>query len=345
MLFHFGTWRWFPGGYLGVDIFFVLSGFLVASLLLAEWDQRGAIDIGGFYWRRFFRLAPAIVPLFAMYAVVTAYRAGVGAASPEEPAAILLTMASAATALLNWQNISGPVPYAPTHLWSVALEVQFYALAPLLLRAVLSRRGTPRAALKVILILGFVSLSMPMLLGDASSRMYFGSDFRIYPLLLGAALACYHSAGPQPAWSGRHASVLLGACLCVLSVLLLTARSRHETGVVLAIPLTAVATAILISACARPGPRSSIVRMLESSPLRYIGARSYGLYLWHLALFQWFVMGGLPSAPWSAVILFPASFAVAELSYRFVEAPASRWGRARLEARRRSRPALEQHAA
>ena len=343
MLFHFGTRELVPGGFLGVDVFFVLSGFLVTSLLLEEWKRSGSIDVRGFYGRRFFRLAPALPLLFVAYAAVTTFRLSAGVASDSEPAGLIITAFATLAGLLNWVPVFTTIAHVPGHLWSVSVEMQFYLVWPLILLGAL-RMGLSRSALfKLVCGLAVASVVAPALLElEGWHRIYFGSDYRLHGLLFGSAVACWYATAPQSPVAARPWAIVVACAVALLVTLTLTVPTHRVPSALFAVPATALASTVLVASLLRP-ETAWVGRWLEVPALRYVGTRSYGLYLWHYALMQWFRMLGLDSVLVAAV-LFVLTFAVAELSYRLVESPASRWGRQRL-APRRVVPAVEARAA
>ena len=189
-----------PGGWLGVDIFFVLSGYLITTLLLREHEQRGRLDLGRFYSRRARRLLPALFLLLGVVAVVARF-------SPDEPGFTGLRGDGFAALgyVANWRFIATGASYfntfAPSplrHLWSLAVEEQFYLLWPLVLILVLRRHG-PRAVGVTAVVLALASATaMAVMYGSGAhiSRIYFGTDTHAHSVLIGCALA---AIGPRPA--------------------------------------------------------------------------------------------------------------------------------------------------
>ena len=313
LLYHGGV-SWSGGGFLGVEMFFVLSGFLITSLLVAEWGGSGRIALGAFWARRARRLLPA---LFALVAAIGVYYALAGPTKAipglqGDGIATLLYISNwhQVAAGTNYFAASGPVSPLQ-HTWSLAIEEQFYLLWPLLVLAVLRlarRRGaSERRSLQVLLglsLTGAVLASVEMALlfesGRGLDRVYYGTDTRATGLLLGASLAIAlairrksdpaHPATATPRLPPRWARHALGAAgLLLLPVL--------AAGIVLAdgddawvYPFGMLATdAVMVGLIAAVvfRPRAAGTRLLSLAPLRGVGKISYGLYLWHFPLFLW----------------------------------------------------------
>jgi len=332
LLYH-GQVGWVPGGFLGVDLFFVLSGYLITTLLLAEWEGRGGIDLKGFWARRARRLLPA---LFLMLAAVAAYGALLAPAATRARLRWdgLATLGYAA----NWRFAISHLPYfaqfgdpSPlTHMWSLGIEEQYYLLWPLLLLGLLglagrrARRGLPTPLLGLVLLGALGSALLMALLyqpGTDPSRVYYGTDTRAQALLLGGALAIALARLGRPL--PRVLADSLGvAGLGGLAALMLrvpdTATWLYRGGFALA----AVAAAGAIVAAVQPEGDGRVRELLSLAPLPAIGRISYGLYLWHwpvdVALSP--ERTRLGPVPLLAVRL-AATFALALLSYFLLEQP------------------------
>jgi peptidoglycan/LPS O-acetylase OafA/YrhL len=353
LLYHGGV-SWSGGGFLGVEMFFVLSGFLITSLLVAEWGRSGAIALRAFWARRARRLLPALFALVAATGVYYAL-AGPTKAIPGlqgDGIATLLYISNwhQVAAGTNYFAASGPVSPLQ-HTWSLAIEEQFYLLWPLLVLAVLGlarRRGaTERRSLQVLLgltLTGAVAAAVEMALlfdgGRGLDRVYYGTDTRATGLLLGASLAialairqkrpnsthpAAHPATPAPRASPRWARHALGAASLLLAPVL-------AAGIVLAngddawlYPFGMLATdavmAVIIAAVVIQ-PRAIGARLLALKPLRAVGKISYGLYLWHFPLFLWLdeASTGRRGAALLALRL-GVTLAVSVLSYVVIEQP------------------------
>jgi peptidoglycan/LPS O-acetylase OafA/YrhL len=332
--YHLG-FGWAPGGLLGVGVFFTLSGYLITDLLLAQVARSGHLRLGGFWLGRARRLLPA---LFVMLAVVTAWVTVFG---PAQPSQFRDAVAAAALYVSNWQLILHDVSYfarfgppSPlNHLWSLAVEEQFYIVWPFLLLLGLRfvREANPlgvRARLAAVTVTLAIASALTMaLLYHPSldpSRVYYGTDTRACELLAGAALAMV--------WPSRRlvASIAAGArwaldglgVLGLLGIGLLVWRTNefspflYRGGFV----LLAISTVLVVAALAHPACRLGPI--LGWTPLRWIGVRSYGIYLWHFPI----IVLTSPSGPHGTDLLrdtlqVAATFGIAALSWRFVEEP------------------------
>jgi peptidoglycan/LPS O-acetylase OafA/YrhL len=332
--YHLG-FGWAPGGLLGVGVFFTLSGYLITDLLLAQVSRRGGVRLARFWLARARRLLPA---LFAMLVVVTAWVTVLG---PAQPSQFRDAVAAAALYVSNWQLIFHHVSYfarfAPpsplNHLWSLAVEEQFYIVWPFLLllglRFVRDRNPLgirPRLAAATLLAALASAVAMAILYHPSldPSRVYYGTDTRACELLVGAALAMVWpsrrlTAAIAP--RARNALDALGVA-GLLGICLLAWRTGefspflYQGGFV----LLAISTAALVAALAHPACRLGPV--LGWAPLRWVGIRSYGIYLWHFPI----IVLTSPSGAHGTDLLrdalqVAATFAVAALSWRYVEEP------------------------
>jgi peptidoglycan/LPS O-acetylase OafA/YrhL len=272
-----------PGeGTLGVDLFFVLSGFLITTLLLEEHERMGAISIRAFYRRRARRLLPALfvmlAPFFVLAAVSASFQSrlfvGLGAALTYTSNVVVATDPSA-------------VPAALIHLWSLAAEEQFYIIWPLLL-VLLLRLGRVRRvgqALAALLAFALFYRLQLVLRGAPIDRLYYAPDTHADPLLVGCAFGCCFARGRLPSWivSARArevaGAITLGLILAA-AVLLerLPQRLAYETQL---LPTGFALAAGVLIVCAAMGG-SAVARGLTIRPLVFLGRISYSLYLWHL---------------------------------------------------------------
>lgn len=333
LLYHSGV-AGVPGGFLGVDVFFVLSGFLISSLLLQEIERTSAVSFGQFYLRRARRLLPALLATLALSSVLVLLFARDAAAQFRQDAI------SSMLYVTNWWYVVQDLSYFEAmgrppmlqHLWSLAVEEQFYLLWPLILVFLYRWRGRPgvgRVALIVSLVstvlmaLGSLVWNVPEA-GDAS-RLYFGTDTHAMGLLLGAALATVWRPGALSRNVAAPAKVVLwAAALGAVFVLFSIFHRVGEDSTWLYrggfLVVSAASAAIVALAC---HPAISFGRLLATQPMRYIGERSYGLYLYHWPIFVVTRPGiDLPFDGVPAWILRMAlTFGVAELSYRYLEIP------------------------
>ena len=319
LLYH-ASLPWIPGGFLGVEVFFVISGYLITSLLLAEWARSGRIDLREFWLRRARRLLPAVAVLFL----------------PGEIAGLRGDVLSSAAYVNNWYQVFSHKSYFEAvgrpsllrHLWSLAVEEQFYVLWPMLF-CVLLRVLRPRAALLAVLAGAAASAVTMALLYDPDvdpSRPYYGTDARAAGLLIGAALAFVWRPGraPRPTrrWTPDAAGLLAFTALAACHLLMNEYQPFLYRG---GFALVATATAALVAVSVHPHARL-VPRLLSLAPLRWIGMRSYGIYLWHFPVFM--LTRPQLDLPFDGAPLLAGrvalTFALAALSYRFVEAPIRR---------------------
>ncbi len=341
MLYH-GQAPWPRGGYLSVDLFFVLSGYLITTLLLAEWNARRRIDLKSFWSARARRLLPA---LFLMLAGIAAYAALLA------PAAQLVRLRWDALATLlyvaNWRFALTERSYfeqfgdsSPlTHMWTLGIEEQYYLLWPLLLIVGLRlAKGRPRPLLAGALLAALASvLAMAVLYrpGVDPSRLYYGTDTRAQALLLGGALAfvlALRGNRTLPRLTTEVIGVLgFGGLMAMLVFIPDTSRWMYMGGFAVA----AVACALTVTAAAQPG--GWVRRSFAMPPLPAIGRISYGLYLWHWPLYVAISpeRTGLHGA-WLLLARIAATFVAANLSYHLLEIPIRRGA---LRRRRLAQPA------
>ncbi len=338
---------WAAGGLLGVGVFFTLSGYLITDLLLGQWAAAGRLQLGDFWLRRARRLLPA---LFVMLAVVTAW---VTVADRARLAGLRGAVAAAASYTSNWYLIAGSGSYfarfAPPgpldHLWSLAVEEQFYLIWPglLLLGLYLMRRRRPdtlRWLMRPALLLAAASAVAMLLLyqpGLDPTRVYEGTDTRAFGLLIGAALAAAWPSRRQartPRW-GRLSLEAAGiAGLAVIGLMIWRTGEYSPFAYRGGLVLLSVATAAVVAAAACPA--TSVGLALGWRPLRWIGVRSYGIYLWHYPVIVLTTPANagenLVRAGWQMA----ASVVAAALSWRFIEEPVRHGAIGRLTRRLRS---------
>jgi peptidoglycan/LPS O-acetylase OafA/YrhL len=312
----------FPGGHLGVDMFFVLSGFLITSILLRESNCTGSISIRRFYIRRALRLLPALIGMVTAVLIYTAIF------QPEKLAMALADSARVALYVYNWtmssdwQHIVELHQIMFTHLWSLSVEEQFYLVWPWLLLGLTVLRGSPRLLLPLILA-GLVAPSVARSLvweGGAALWIYFRTDLRFDALLWGALIAWIMHWDVMPkGWLGRASLAWIG----MASLLALFMLSQYEF-IVLGWGYEGAFSAIgclsaLLIAAAIWCPPTPLRWLLEMRWLRWTGRISYGLYLWHMPII---LLSADIANPWLRnLTAITGTFAVASLSYYFLELP------------------------
>jgi peptidoglycan/LPS O-acetylase OafA/YrhL len=321
MLYHLDTRPIFPGGTIGVDVFFVLSGFLITTLLLQEWAVSGGISLRRFYMRRALRLMPAVAVYLAVYLFIAIGFRGFEFSGGRSADVVLANVASIATYSYNWFiGLERERALGLAHLWSLSVEEQFYLAWPFFLLLLLRLRLPALAVMAISLGLVVLSALEPLLLGAPFLRLYYGTDFRLQGLVLGGLLAQLYVSGllrPAVTQSPVFHTVLALSLLTIAAVVLLV----HDYADFLfsgGHSLVAACSAVLISAVIFPR-RSLVCGLLANPVLVYVGQRSYALYLWHWSIGSW--LRGLDAAP-QVVLSVALTFLAAELSYRLVERPA-----------------------
>lgn len=309
---------WAQGGYLGVSVFFTLSGFLITRLLLAEYDHTGAIELGRFYGRRIRRLLPA--SLLTIGFVIALAAVGVFGASARIRGGTL----AALTSTFNWYELLGGREYADlfaepsplTHFWSLAIEEQFYWLWPVTLALVLPLVATKRRTFAFVALALAASLTAPLTAALwSSSAAYLATWSRSGEILIGAALAAWASRSIFPRWCSRLAAPAL---LGILAITLVTPAGRgwaFEGW----LPMFALVSAALIVGLQATSVTRSI---LSIGPLVWIGKVSYGVYLFHWPVILWLSADRTGLGRWTTVALqLAVTFALTILSFYLVERP------------------------
>lgn len=317
------------GGWLGVDLFFVLSGYLITALLLQGWKDRGSVALGNFWARRVRRLGPALVLLLLG---VAAYAALVATPSElrnirNDGLATLFEVANIRTIAAGgdyWATLLRPSPLR--HTWSLAIEEQLYLIWPLVVAGLLRWRRSPRAVLVASVIGALVSAALMESLfaaGVSRSRLYYGTDTRAAAVLLGAVLASGRvTLGPRR-WAAtrqaRHAAGVVAALALGWAWWRLDGSSGLAYQV---LPLVGVAGALVVASVAdrrHPGP---VGRVLNVPPLPALGRISYGVYLYHWPIFLVVDQERTGLDGWVlTAVRIAITVAVAAASYRFVEEP------------------------
>ena len=336
MFYHLG-FSWIPGGFLGVDLFFVISGYVITRLLLDSIAQSGGLDLRGFYIARARRLLPALI--FMLVSTVIA----IGIWAPDTIKRLLIDTPFSLTGTMNWWLVAHHQDYFESigrppllqHTWSLAVEAQFYLIWPLILYFILKRLGKkviPAASLIIAAASGVALLLLSFSL-DASnaskvSHVYFGTDTHSIGLFLGAALAVSWipqnftinvTKQAQDFIDGVGVFGFIGILSCFLFI-----DETQPTLYKIAFPLAGLFGAAIIMSVVHPASRFAPV--LQNPVLLWIGERSYSIYLWHWVIFQVtrpsVDLAGKEWALYSLRILIV--FALSDISLRFVELPIRR---------------------
>lgn len=328
LLFHGGKLQ---GGFLGVDLFFALSGFLITSLLLAEIERSGTVDVLAFWGRRLRRLLPAVLLLLVGVTVLTTI-----VASVPERAATLSDGPWAQAYVANWHAIAGHRDYWASfelprmfgHLWSLAIEEQFYFVWPVLLALIAWRsRRVHRTVMYVCIVASLLSLAQMIRLLDAANptRVYIGTDTRASSLLLGAlfAVAPLRAATSRfTARVGRGYNAVAFAVIGAIGVFWVVAAGPASPWLFRGGLFAHSLLSALIVAGSAAQPHAPISRLIGWEPLRITGALSYSLYLWHWPLYALLSESRTGMSGWGLfAVRVAASFAAAALSKVLVEDP------------------------
>jgi peptidoglycan/LPS O-acetylase OafA/YrhL len=323
---------WIPGGFLGVDVFFVISGYLITCLLLSDFQQHHGIGLKRFWYRRARRLLPA---LFTMLFVVSLYAI---LFLPDVLSQLRGEVIAALLYVENWFLIFRNLSYFQSagrppllqHVWSLAVEEQFYLFWPLILVFVLTVWGKSRKAL-LAGVLGGVAVSailMAILYHPYTdpSRVYYGTDTRVQALLLGAALAFVWAPWRLVGRTGRNAGIVLDIVAVfsgIVVIWMFLNIGEFDPGLYRGgFLLVAAVSALLIASTVHPASRL-VPWLLGFGVLRWIGVRSYGIYLWHWPIFM--VTRPHSDVPLTGLPLLALrltlTFVIAALSYKYVEEP------------------------
>ena len=336
MLYHLG-FTWIPGGFLGVDLFFVISGYVITRLLLDSIEQSGGLDLRGFYLARARRLLPALI------FTVTTTTIAIGIWAPDTIKRLLTDMPFSLTGTMNWWLVARHQDYFESigrppllqHTWSLAVEAQFYLLWPLILYFILKRLGKKRIPIAALVIatasgvaLLFVSFSLDASNASKVSHVYFGTDTHSIGLFLGAALAVSWipqnfttnvSKKAQDFIDGIGVFGFIG----IIATFLLIDETK-PTLYKIAFPLAGIFGASIIMSVVHPASRFAPI--LQNPIFVWIGQRSYAMYLWHWIIFQVtrpsVDLAGQLWALYALRILIV--FALADISLRYVEQPIRR---------------------
>ena len=333
ILYHLG-FTWIPGGFLGVDLFFVISGYVITRLLLDSIQRSGGLDLRAFYAARIRRLLPPLIFMIVTTTVV------VGLWAPDTMRRFLGDTPFALFGGMNWWLVFRQTDYFEAigrppllqHTWSLGVEAQFYLVWPLILLLVLRYFGKnkiPGAALLIAAFSGIallvVSLQIDAASGSQVSHVYFGTDTHSIGLFLGAALAVRWipqnlqetvSRKAQDFIDGIGVFGFLGIIAAFLFI-----DETDPTLYKLAFPLAGIFGCAIITSVVHPASRFAPI--LSSKPFIWIGERSYAIYLWHWVIFQVTRPNfDLEGSDWALVALrILVVFALADISLRLVELP------------------------
>jgi peptidoglycan/LPS O-acetylase OafA/YrhL len=321
------------GGFIGVDVFFVLSGFLITSILLRQ-HAEGTYSLSGFYVRRIKRLLPASLALLAFVTVAVAVY---GASA--EISTRLREVRATVFYLANWNLIATSDDYFAAdftasplrHMWSLAIEEQFYFVWPIVLAGLVAVFGVRRrivAPLAAIAVASAVLMSVRYSPAEVS-RVYYGTDTRIFQPLAGAILAVWLSRGPSD--EARERARMIALPLGIVSCVGLLASARYFDGSESAY-FNGGAVLVSLLACGlilagELDPRSLITRALSTRLLVQLGAISYGFYLWHWPIIQWITVpdgADFLDRRLTNLLQLAATLALATASYLLLETPIRR---------------------
>lgn len=306
-------------GFFGVDVFFVLSGFLITSILLHELDETGAIDLRQFYIRRALRILPAI---FAVIIAVLFYAAF---AEKDRLHALFMDAVAALLFYFNWVDAFHFKYMEFTHFWSLSIEEQFYIVWPSILLVCMNFSKSNRMAL-LVLGIGVIGPEIGRVLlwpGASNNILYFRTELRIDALSWGALAAIigvrgFHSREFFSKW--KNIIAFISIIIIVTHLIFLTRPWTHFYLYYGAFSLVAIASAALIF-CISFYPPRFIVSFLEFPPIKWIGVISYGLYLWHWPVFLLTQRYLAISAPFKNTVAIILSIILAAISFFLWERP------------------------
>ena len=333
VLYHLGI-SWIPGGFLGVDLFFVISGYVITRLILDSINQSSALDLRAFYAARLRRIYPA----FIFMVICTIIFIGVWA--PEAIKRFLSDLPYALTGSINWLLVARHQDYFEAigrppllqHTWSLAVELQFYLIWPIILLTVLKyfgKKNIARIALLIAIISGvalfLVSLQLDQANAQQVSHIYFGTDTHSLGLFLGSALAVSWIPQNLSADIEKGAQDVVDA-IGVIGLLGLIASflfidESNASLYRIAFPLAGIFGCLVIISLVHPASR--FAPLISSAPFKWVGQRSYGIYIWHWVIFQVtrpsVDLTGQSWALYLARVLLV--LALADISLRWVEIP------------------------
>lgn len=323
VLFH-ADLGWMSGGFLGVSIFFTLSGYLITSLLLAEQEESGRLDLRAFWSRRLRRLAPASLVTIVLVVLLAAWLS-----TPAEAARLRGDAVSAALYVSNWRFVFAEYSYsdlfsAPSpllHIWSLSIEEQLYLLLPLLVVGAFALGWSRRRIGLSLLVLAGASTIVGLAVTGVD-RVYYGTDTRAAELLLGAVLACTTRAGTSIGLgSGLRRAIRIGAPLALVAVVVLSVTSTTRSDWIAGggLPAFALLSVLLVMGAIVEGP---LRRGMSWSPLRNLGRISYGVYLFHWPSFVFVTEDRLGFGGVGRVLVCLAiTLVVSLVSHHYLERP------------------------
>lgn len=322
----------FKSGFLGVTVFFVLSGYLITGILISEVEEEGTIDLKNFWLRRIRRLVPAVMSMAVVIIFVSAVvnRIIFTKGCKDFLASVL--------GFNNWWQIFNKISYfeaagvpSPfTHCWSLAIETQFYLIYPLILLGIyklVKSRGEGRANrgllfAGVTLLLALISVILMIVLFDPqqdASRVYYGTDTRAFSLLFGALLAILWEYRMVPRRLSANVNMVLGsvsfAVLLVMTIAINGSSNFWYRGGQF---FGTILTVLMVYAVS--GRKTWLSRFLSNPVLKWMGDRSYSIYLWHYPIIL-LISKGIKASWWITLIEIVLSVVLSELSYRFIETP------------------------
>lgn len=321
--------QWLWGGFLGVDTFFVISGYLITSLLLTEYHNTGKIELTSFWLRRVKRLIPAVLFLVMGILVLTLIF------MPTEIQKVRADSIAAIFYVSNWWYIMQNVDYFEQfavqplkHLWSLAIEEQFYLVFPIVLLSLLSfirRLKSIRIIFLILLVISMITMMVLYVPNENVARVYFGTDTRIQTLLMGVLLALVWPPFQLKAKVNRKMRMMIDTAGVVgLAILFICFKFVSETNSILyygGFFLISAVTLLVIASSVHPS--GYFAKFLGNKVFTFIGSRSYSLYLWHypiiVLIHHQFVQGQIPPLVYVVEILLMVL--MAEFSYKFIEQP------------------------
>jgi peptidoglycan/LPS O-acetylase OafA/YrhL len=305
--------QWFPGGYIGVDIFFVMSGFLITKILLAERELKGYVSVRSFYVRRALRLLPALLLVCTAVTLAFLLMPGVTHRSATLLGALTaLTYTSSIVLAADLSDLGWMI-----HTWSLSVEEYFYLVWPFLLivgTAWGARRWKTLVVSVTAAAIAYRFLA-PAVFGWSVQRVAYAADTRAEQLFVGCSLAVLLSVARRkiPVW------IVLLSGLSLAAMVLLPGRITSDLYLYGGSSLVAIMAAVVIAGLAQQ-PAGLLARLLALKPLIWIGQRSYGIYLWNLPIIAVIAATSL-SENLQLVVKIALTFLVPAISYRWVERP------------------------